>query len=76
MKLILILILFISKLSIAQYNCYEYNYNKTLEYINQPMDTNITTYTKKRLELSSEVINCQYPNILLECFNADTSYLY
>ena len=76
MKLILILILFISKLSIAQYNCYDSNYNKTLEYINQPMDTNITTYTKKRLELSSEVINCQYPNILLECFNADTSYLY
>jgi hypothetical protein len=76
MKLTTLLLLIISTLSKAQYNCYDDNYNKTLQYINQPTDTNITNYTTKRHELSNKVIGCQYPNILLEFTNADTNYLY
>ncbi len=76
MKSVLLFLLFISLLSKAQYNCYEDNYNITLQFIKQTNDTNITNYTKKRLELSNKVIGCQYPNILLECFNADTNYLF
>lgn len=76
MRSALLIFLFISLLSKAQYNCYDDNYNRTLQFIKQTNDTNITNYTKKRLELSNKVIGCQYPNILLECTNADTNYLY